>query len=243
MTTSVNQRLGGFSDGVAVIAQSAVPVCLAPNGTVATNGTIALGTALPTTYSVGIWLRLPAGAVVGGSAGLYWAVMSSTTAGQVYTTFIDPSNEFVPYIPSNVVAAVGSNSAYTQATNADVTLVNVTLPGGAMGLYGGVEVDQQWSHPNNANTKTERVALAGSLLGSFFGTTSVHETRNIRARNKGVENRQISTGPVGYGQSTTSPIYISVDTSITTSITLIGQIAVATDYVIIEACTVKVMPS
>src|SRR5574337_1133130 len=86
-----------------ILAQSGVPVIVVPNGTVDANGTITLGTALSIVYAGGAWIRLPAGAVVGGSAGLYWCVFSFTTQGQVYTHFADKAAIFIPVVPTGAL--------------------------------------------------------------------------------------------------------------------------------------------
>ena len=227
-----------------ILAQSAVPVCLAPNGTVATNGIVTLGTALPTTYSGGIWLRLPANAIVGGLAGLYWAVMSSTTQGQVYTNFADPATEFIPSIPSgSLVAAVGSNAAYTQTTSSDITLANIKLVALVMGLSGSLNTQPQWSHPNNANNKLEKVTIGGVICASWTNTTTLTESRPHKLRNKGVYNRQLDSTFIGLVSSTSSFAYRTIDTSVQQPILLIAQLAVATDYVVLDGFDIVVSPS
>lgn len=97
------------------LAQSGVPVVLPSSGTITSGGAITLLTALPATYSGGAWIYLPAGAVVGGSAGLYYCLFSSATVGAVKTNYVAAgSTAFTPYIPDGaLVAAVGSGSAYT----------------------------------------------------------------------------------------------------------------------------------
>ncbi len=226
-----------------ILAQSAVPVCLAPNGTVATNGIVTLGTALPTTYSGGIWLRLPAGAVVGGLAGLYWAVMSSTTAGQVHTTFADPASQFIPYIPTGLVAAVGSDAAYTQTT-AIVTLVNVTVPGGSMGLNGGFRINQN-QHGSGAGSKAFRNYFGGSLIWNPQSVISNATGGTLIVRNRGVVNKQCnlnsSTGDVTTSAGAVS--YGTVDTSVNQFIGLTAQLVGATDAATVEAFTIEILPS
>src|SRR5437667_3823845 len=65
------------------LAAAAIKMVVAPTGTMANNGAITLGTALPSTYA-NCYLLLPAGAIAAGSAaGWYFAQMSSTTAGVV----------------------------------------------------------------------------------------------------------------------------------------------------------------
>ena len=245
MTTSVNPARGGKANFPYILAQSAVPVCLAPNGTIATNGTVTLGTALPTTYSGGIWLRFPANAVSGDSTGgLYWTIMSSTTVGVVYAGEVDTATEFVPYIGSTAGGAVtGSNSAYTQTTAADVTLVNVTVPGGAMGANGATRLSVlRFVFPNNANAKT----LAAKFGSSYFGinnttTTSSGQGYIASIRNRGVLTRQVAAA-ANADTGTNAATYTSVNTANDQPMTISCLLATATDYIVLEGFTVEVLP-
>ena len=224
------------------LSQAAVPVILAPNGTVATNGTITLGTALPTIYA-NAWVRLPAGAVVGGLAGLYYATFSSTTVGVITTTFVDAASAFTPYIPASTVVAVGSNSAYTQTTAADITLCNVTVPGGLMGANGAFRARVAYSAINNANQKLINTKLAASLLAGGFGITSgAVSNTDVKAANRGSQSAQLSSiastaGVTAYGA------YSTVNTAIDQPLTFTGQIATATDFIVLEGYSVEVLPA
>lgn len=229
-----------------IVAQSGVPVCLAPNGTVATNGIITLGTALLFTYSGGIWLRLPANAIVGGAAGLYWAVMTSTTQGQVYTNFFDPATEFVPTIPTGaLVNAVGSNAAYTQTTASDITLVNVTIPGGSMGSLGAIRViDALWSNNNSAGNKTPKLKFATETIlsgnnGSPVTTTTVYRHTGF-FRNRGTEAINVYNPFTNFG-ITNSSSQSTVNTANNQALTFTAQIAVATDWMVLENFTSEIL--
>lgn len=237
---------GGTAAPIAVtLKQTAVPVILAPNGTVATNGTITLGTALPTTYA-NAWVRLPAGAVSGGSAGLYYATFSSTTVGVITTTFADAATAFSPYIPSSTVVAVGSNSAYTQTTGAEVTLFNVTVPGGMLGANGSLRYTGVGSHPNNANAKSYRAKLSSAIIFNTSPTTTLTAYFERMVHNRGTASSQVipSTGLLGTGTaSAAGPTYSAVDTSVDQAFIFTAQLAVATDYLVLEAFTVEVLPA
>lgn len=229
-----------------ISAQTGVPVGLVSNGTVATNGVITLVTALATTYSGGIWLRLPASAVVGGAAGLYWAVMSSTTQGQVYTAFVDTASPFTPYIPTGLVAAVGSNAAYTQTTGADITLANVTVPGGAMGTNGVLRSNFHFAAISNSNIKTEAFKLGDTQIWVTNATTSGFNDMMVSIQNRGVQNSQL--GPRANSssvsaQNSTGQTFTAIDTSVDKSCSFTGKIATATDYIILEGFTIEVLPS
>jgi hypothetical protein len=229
-----------LSKAVMGLSKSAVPVILAPNGTVATNGVVTLGTALPLIYTAA-WVRLPAGAVVGGLAGLYYVVFSSTTVGQVYTNFADVATAFVPTIPSTLVAAVGSNAAYTQATGADVSLANVTIAGNTMGVDGAVETTVLQSNNGTAGAKTVTAKFGGSAFLTAAVTTSLALETSKRVVNRGVVNKQLVHANSAFGNvSTVAPSQLTVDTSADVALVITGQLAVATDYLVIENFSVTV---
>jgi hypothetical protein len=238
--------LGFFNKPPYILAQSGVPVGIAPNGTVATNGQITLGTALPRIYSNGIWFYLPAGAVSGGAAGLYWCVMTSATVGQVYTKFADTSQGFVPYIPTGtLVNAIGSNAAYTQTISTGITLINASVPGNSMGANGSLRATHQFSCANNANGKSAQLQFgSGAILynagiGSAAGAQTLSTIRNCGVTNLQVANYNSLTG---LGTSTVIGYY-GIDTTIAQSIIVLANISTATDYIICEAGSIEVLPS
>ena len=223
-----------------VLSQSAIPVILAPNGTVATNGTITLGTALPVVYA-NAWVRLPAGAVVGGAAGLYYATFSSTTVGIITTSFADPANAFVPYIPAITVVAVGSNAAYTQTTAADITLANITVPGGLMGANGALRFQTYGTQNNTANAKTLSVKFVGVTLVGSSGISNGSVSIDGRTKNRSASS-QISHEVRGAIAGLT-PIYSTINTSVDQSFTVTAQIVTATDYMALDDFTLEVLPA
>lgn len=235
-----------------ILAQSGVPVGIAPNATIATNGTLTIpgGSALPTTYSGGIWLRFPASAVVGDSTGgIYWCVMSSTTSGTVYAGKIDAASAFTPYIGSTAgVAVTGSNSAYTQDTAADITLANITMPAGAMGTYGMLAVREIFALCNNsASSKWIKVKVASTTIMNGVGGSAMTTNTAGRGvaffRNCGNAALNMSNQWLAFGQSN-STAWSTIDTSASVTLTLTGQLAtVATDFLILNGFTVEVLPS
>ena len=236
-TGAVSLVAGGATVSVAyVIAQTAVPVILAPNGTVATNGTITLGTALSTTYA-NAWVYLPAGAVVAGLAGLYFATFSSTTVGVITTTYTSVASAFTPYIPTGTVVATGSNAAYTQST-AETTLANITVPGGMMGANGSVACrGTNYSAAATGGNKTVRARLGGS---TEWGATIITSSGGVRVigniTNRGSASSQVSNAYGGL------PNYTTTNTAVDQALTFTAQLAVATDYIVLEGFTVEVLP-
>jgi len=229
---------------IVVLVQSAVPVILAPNGTVAADGTLTLGTALPANYA-NAWVYLPAGAVVGGAAGLYLVQFTSTTVGSVKTNFVNPAGAFNPNVPNGpFVAAVGSGSAYTQVTNTDVNLANVTIPGGLMGGNGAVRTTVQSSNNNSAGNKivTYKYAGATGVAGTLTATTGARSQFQTSNRGNQALNVSYASFSAPFG-TTSNPIpYTAVNTAVDQSLAVTGQIATATDYIVFESLMVEVLP-
>lgn len=232
-----------------ILAQSGVPVGLAPNGTIATNGTVTLGTALSVTYSNGIWLRFPANAVVGDTTGgIYWCVMSSTTVGTVYAGKIDTASAFTPYIGSTSGGAVtGSNSAYTQTTSAFVLLANITMPGNAIGNNGSLHVSADFLANSNANSKAPGIYVDGTAIYSAT-LSSWYSVRALGVfRNKGsgtINSTGYQNSLTGLGSQSSQAVGLgAVDTTQDTQLYLYGKLAVATDYIVLDAFSAEVKPS
>lgn len=214
-----------------ILDQSAVPRILPSSGSSNATGQITLTTALPYQPSGVVYIYLPAGVVTGGSAGtgagMYPVIFSSTTVAQIQGTGI-----------------VTANGAYTQVTTA-VTMATLTIPGGAMGANGTLRFDAEWAWPNNANTKTITHALAGTVM--FYGingsypTTNTNGRASARIRNRGAQNQNTSLQFTNASQNG-NPVYSTIDTSVNQNLTFTGQLAVATDYIILEGYTVEVLP-
>ena len=227
-----------------VLLQTAIPVILAPSGTVAADGTITLGTALPIIYP-SAWVYLPAGAVVGGLAGLYYTTFTSTTVGSVKTNYVSPSISFSPFLPIAPVPATGSGSAYTQTTASDIAFSTLTIPANVMGTNGSLRVGSDRSHPNNANSKTFKVIFGGVTVNSTINTTSVADARPTFVKNSGAANSNFYSGFIGVSQGGATYPYSrgSINTAVDQNLTFTGQLAAATDYIVLEGFTVEVLPA
>jgi len=229
-----------------ILSESVIPVIVANTGTIATSGTVTLGTALPTTYAAA-FVYFPASAVSGDSTGgLYYVVFSSTTVGVVYAGKYGVANgvgsvAFTPVIPSGTLTAVtGSNSSFTGSTT-ETTLINVSLPAGSLGNNGQVVVTSNWACNNSAGAKTGTVYLGGTAVGTASSyTTSTGGSSMNSIRNRGALNAQISQ--IIGGVSTSSSVYTAIDTSVSKAITITGDTATATDHIILEGFTIKMYP-
>lgn len=248
MGATVNPRIA-YPKGNSPITllQCGVPIGIAPTGTMAANGAVTLGTALQTTYSAGLWLYFPSGAVYSGSAaGFYWTVMSSTTLGTVYNNIYVPgTNSFdIPASPTAIVAA--GPGAYTGVTS-EITALSVTVPGGLMGKNGCVKTANFFTHPNNANNKILTFKINGSVYSASTRTTSTASRESNLFANSGREDRQqIGVGGVAFTDGTTTvagPNVASINTAVSVTLSWTLQTAVATDYAILNRMLVEVIPS
>lgn len=227
-----------------ILEQWAVPVGIAQTGSIGNNGALTLGgSGFQVTYSGGIWLYFPANAISAGSAaGFYWTVMSSATAGTIYNTTL---GDTVPYVPTRNIAFVTTGpGAYTGHTS-KVSLATVTVPGGSMGLNGGLLVDVLASCMNSGTTKTFGITLGGSSIysRSIGASTVMREIASVRNMNSQAVNL-VNTAQVSVGVHTTSGAAVrrTVNTAADSNVVIEGTLATATDYLILEGATIEVLP-
>lgn len=209
-----------YAGDVALIEPGKIPVTatpsaqgvgirgIAPSGTVAADGAITLGTALPGVFAQ-ISLYLPAGAIVGGAAGFYAVEMSSTTVGVVRAVF-------------GGAALVGSASAYTGVTT-EVTLDNYAL---ALPLGRSALCRFSAAHTNSAGTKTSRVKYNGNQVYTVSGTTAAGQSGAVTGDG-------ICPGQQAWAQAAasgvTSLITFTAEDASEKTLTVTGQLSAATD--------------
>lgn len=242
--TTLPQKTGVPGNSPIILSQSGVPVGIPSSGSIGNNGALSGLTAFPTTYA-GIYLYFPANAIFAGSAaGLYYCVMSSTTAGTIYNNTY-PSGD--PEIPTSPTAFTTTGpGAYTQST-AEITLRSVTAPGGLMGRRGSARVLALFGCNNSANTKTCRVNFGGSNVYFKNETTNTLAQPLVLIRNRGMVASQVSTGSgtgaIGLGSYATTPTLTAVNTAVDQSMTITGQLASASDFMVADATDFEVLPS
>lgn len=128
------------------------------------------------------------------------------------------------------------------------SLATITVPGGAMGPNGRIEIYAVWQMTNNANGK-----LVGARVGSASGTVIVQNSVPSQVSctmlgslaNRGVENAQVTGTPNvagGLGVSTTAINTTSVDTSEDFTIHLSAQKSSAGDAITLESYRVLLYP-
>lgn len=170
--------------------------------------------------------------------GLYYARFSSKTACQLYT---DAAGTITP---TGITAG-----AYVGGT-AEVILESITIPGGSMGANGMIRAQSSWGCSSSANNKIARTRLDGTMFGQVVGTTVVSFGMMNGIKNRGNPAIQFkpasgSGGPsVSLGSSSASSsnnAQTAINTAVDTTLTFRGQLAVATDFLVLETCTIEIL--
>lgn len=142
-------------------------------------------------------------------------------------------------------------AASVTGTLVETALATVSLPAGAMGVNGGIEVRSSWSVTNSANNKTIRVRLGGPAGSQHLNlpittTNSFADLRHIRNRNSAASQvGSASASAGGVSGSTTVAAALStsaVDTSAAQDLVISGQLALGTETISLESYEVWLLP-
>lgn len=142
--------------------------------------------------------------------------------------------------PVQVLAQSAVGVTHTGDLN-ETTLATVTIPAGAMGANGQVEIWTLWAF-TGSNTKTARVKFGGTTYASAAPTTHASGHLVSRIGNRNATNSQV--GPVSVGTSTSSlaPVTSAVDTTAAVNIEITGQLAAAGDSITLESYLITIIP-
>src|SRR5574343_1489643 len=209
--------------GQATLALSGIGYGIMPSGTVSAGALdhFVSGTALPHTYSAGLWMYFAANVIVtpGLSAGFYWCVFSKTTTCTIYTNG-----------PGSAAINFSVGGAVTGHTS-EVTARSVTIPAGLMRANGQIENTINNSNLNSATAKTVKAKLGGSTCFSNAPTTTAALSgKGVIANTTAAV--QISQPSYGIGASALTNTRTTIDTTAAATYSLTLQMAAATDYII-----------
>lgn len=249
-TTNVTGRIELSAGGVAVatspvIGQTGIPMILPSSGSIGNNGALSGITALPAVYDA-CYMYFPANAIVAGSvAGMYFVDMSSNTAGTIYNNVYTGGTPTIPASPT--AFATTGPGAYTQTTSATEVL-SYTVPAGAMGVNGRLEIRGRMSFPNNGNSKSLAAAFADTSTLTFINngaTANLGVEFGNTIQNRGSAAVQVATHASfgNLGQTGTAALRGTVDTTLAQPLRFKLTIAVATDYALIERLSVDCFPA
>lgn len=228
------------------VAKCGVPIGIAPSGTMGANGAVTLGTALNIVYSAGVWLYFPAGAVFTDSvAGFYWTVMTGTTAGVVYNTTYTPGVDSFD-IPTSPVAVVAAGAGAWVGETAYKTALSFVIPGGSLGNHGVFRSVSGVTVSSTGGSKAIDNLINGISFGSY-NITNTPTNSIVRAfQNRGTPNVQFagrSNQPNSESYSASvAVIQMAHDTTQDVTITVWLDIAVATDYIVLENYYAEIQP-
>lgn len=141
------------------------------------------------------------------------------------------------------LAASAVQVAHT-GTTSETTLATITVPAGAMGANGWLEINTIWTYTNSANVKTWRVRFggaAGTIWQSVAATTTATVMNFAKIHNRNSAASQVGTA-VGavWNATTATPVTDTLNTAIAQDIVISGQLATAAETIAIEAYNVKV---
>jgi len=137
-------------------------------------------------------------------------------------------------------------SATLTGTLAETALATITVPGGAMGPNGMLEVEYLGTHSNSANAKTYRIRFGGLSGNSYCviaptTTNTSHGIAYIANRNSEasqVGNSQMTQG--GWGSIASGVVTNTVNTANAQDIIITGQLANTGDTMVLERYSVKI---
>ena len=216
-----------------ILSQTAIPFIKAPSGSIGNNCAISGLTALPKTYSGGAYLYLPASAIAAGSsAGWYWFVASSTTAGTCYNSTYTSGQ---PVAGVTTAFATTGPGAFTGATGA-LTGWTVTLPANSLGANGRLDGTFSWLQNNNANSKTTQLNFGAATWWNRSDTTTTGLVGQVSVLNRGKTNVQAISGLFSTAAASASSLQQAtdgaIDTTANVTVSVTINAATATDYVI-----------
>lgn len=234
-----------------ILSSGGIPLILPSGGTVGNNGALTLTTALNAIYPKCFMYFKDNAIVAGSAAGMYYVEMSSTTAGVIYNNYYWVSNAGRPVVPTTKVSFVTTGpGAYTQTVGLDLPLLMFKVPGKLLGPYGILHAEYTTSCPNNANTKSVKDYFGNTGLGNQLST---HQSTSLKAAafafrmaNRGDETKQIGgiNNTSGY-EASGSQLQItgSADSATDCFYRITANIAVETDFLVIESHHVLAYPS
>lgn len=227
-----------------IVSQSAIPVGIPSSGSIGNNGALTVTTAFPVTYT-GIYLYFPANAISSGSAaGLYWTVMSSTTAGTIYNNTYTSGDPTAPLTLTSFVTT--GPGAYTQTT-AEVTLRSNMGVTTLMGPTGRFMLLELFSIPTNANTKTLKNKYGSTTFLNQTPTTNLVFRAEPMVINSSITTQLFpaATSGLSYGSGFSGTAFGTgaENTATDLAVTTTGQLAAATDYIVSNVCDIRVMPT
>jgi hypothetical protein len=149
-----------------------------------------------------------------------------------------PTRQTVQTFQSAVAASV-------TGTTSETTLASVTIPAGAMGANGQIEIVEFWSHTNSANNKILKTKFGGQSIMAVTNTTTATQQTYHRVGNRNNASSQVVFGPFstgGSGNTSNAVTTLAVNTGSDVVIDFTGQLANTGETITLESYIIKVFP-
>lgn len=150
------------------------------------------------------------------------------------------------YLPRNPLVFASGVAVPLTGSTSETTLATITIPGGAMGLNGVVELVTYWTHTNNANAKTLHVRFGGTG-GTLFLNAAVASQASTRSltlfSNRNSASSQVgfaAANTIGLGNAGGAAVTATVDTSADQQLLVRATLANGADTVQLESYFCKV---
>lgn len=225
------------------------PFVMQGGGTVGASFALTLTTPLPITFTGGCYMYFLTNGIRtvgtgGNTAGWYWVVMSSTTAGTVYNYQYTGGQ---PVVPTSPPVFTGTNAgAYVQQVGSSIVGPYFSVPGGALGIVGGLEFEYLgYGVTNSVFQMGYGTPIYGANSLTLAGANSLRLSAKIR--NMGVTGQQLGKNDFdstsGYGQFGALPTITTNDSTVAQQAQFITYIAAsATDYSIMAQYNLDLLP-
>jgi hypothetical protein len=184
--------------------------------------------------SIGTSNALTAGTIELGAA-------SDTTVSRLTAGTIGVEGRSIPYVIGQSAVA----SSHTGNTT-ETILATVTIPAGAIGPNGTVEIVTLWSYTNSANNKTWRIRLGGiggTQVALITRTTTATDGDLRVIRNRNSASSQVfyrNTLGFGIGVGSATPSTGTVNTANAQDLVFTAELANSGETITLEGYTVKI---
>jgi hypothetical protein len=223
-----------------ILMQSAIPFVISSSCTMGANGAASACVAMPRTIgaSYSYW---PANAIcTANTAGWYWTVWSSTTAGTIYNNVYSSGQPVYQSSPTAFSCSAGSG---TQAATSMIQGPTVPVPAGTMGANGSLQMLALSSFINSSGSKQIAGNFGGTQVALAAYTTIATSGWMGLTTNQGVATSQASAGGTMFSQTGLQIVTTAVNTANTVTAYISALLSAnATDYFIIESYSFTLLP-
>ncbi|MBJ7440578.1 MAG: hypothetical protein JHD35_16330 [Sphingopyxis sp.] len=168
------------------------------------------------------------------------AALSTTSWGRSLLTLADPA-AMRALIGGSYILAQSSVAVSHTGDTSEHGFATVSVPAGAIGANGSMEIFSLWSYPNSVNNKTLKTKLGGTTIGTQLETAAQSTVMMVHIGNRGSQSSQIAN-PAQFSTSTAAVVATSIDTSIAQDITLTGQLASPGETLKLESYLIRIHP-